>query len=73
MEQHLTFFLSDPKRTLIMEHCPWLVDQAVRKIFYKNSTCIERAKIVQQHIFWMEKLFESDLMERIYVHETSDI
>ncbi|MCI1823746.1 MAG: VirK/YbjX family protein [Megasphaera sp.] len=68
MEQHLTFFLSDPKRTLIMEHCPWLVDQAVRKIFYKNSTCLERAKIVQQHICWMEQLFEFDLMERIYVH-----
>jgi uncharacterized protein VirK/YbjX len=66
IEQHLEFFLSTPHRRKIIDNCPWLIDQAVRKIFFKGSTCAERAKLVQDHVVWMERLFQPELMTRIY-------
>lgn len=67
ISEHLNFFQATEERRQVMEHCPWLIDQATRQVFYKGSTLGERSYYVQRHLLWMEKLFTPQLIERIYV------
>ena len=38
ISEHLNFFQATEERRQVMEHCPWLIDQATRQVFYKGST-----------------------------------
>lgn len=67
MDQHLAFFTATPERKAIMEGCPWLIDQATRQVFYKDSSFGERSLYVQKHLLYMEKLFQPELLDTLYV------
>jgi uncharacterized protein VirK/YbjX len=67
ISEHVEFFKTTEARRLVMENCPWFIDQATRQVFYKDSSFGERAYYVRRHILWMEKLFTPPLLERLYI------
>jgi uncharacterized protein VirK/YbjX len=67
MDQHLSFFTATPERKAIMEGCPWFIDQATRQVFYKDSSFGERSLYVQKHLLYMEKIFQPELLDTLYV------
>ncbi len=67
LEAHLDFFKATPERTAIMHGCPWLIDQATRQIFFKDSSFGERAWYIQKHLLYMEQLFRPEILEALYV------
>lgn len=66
MHQHLDFFNTSPERSALCQGCPWLIDQATRQVFYKDSSFDERIHFIQYHILYMEKIFKYDVLNIIY-------
>ena len=67
INETITFFDQNELRRSIFEACPSFIDQVTRQVFYKNSTWEERMQIVFHHFSVLEKIYQKDLLEKLYI------
>ena len=60
------FFHADPVRQQVLDGMPCLLEQATRGFFYKGATWEERVKLIQYHIYALEKMTTAEFLTRIY-------
>jgi len=60
------FFKETPLRREMVEGTPAFVEQVTRSFFYKDSGFEDRAKLVKDHVLFMEKNFTPDALRRLY-------
>ena len=60
------FFTKNELLAKIAEEYPFVYEQPTRAFFYNKSTFDERAKILEQHMGFMEKYFKKDVFLGLY-------
>lgn len=60
MKQLICWFAADPLRQKIMQASPFLIEQATRAFFYNGSTFSERARIVHEHVDFLQRTLQAE-------------
>lgn len=60
------FFHQNELLAKVAEEYPFVYEQPTRAFFYNKSTFDERAKILEQHMGFMEKYFKKDIFLGLY-------
>ena len=63
----LSFFAETPMRQGMLKGTPSFLEQVTRAFFYKGSDYEDRAALIKNHVLFLEKHFEPDVISRIYV------
>lgn len=60
------FFMKDDVRRRIAAEYPFVYEQPTRAFFYNQSTFDERARLVEQHMEYLEKHIKEDVFLGLY-------
>ena len=69
MKRLFMFFNENPLFQDIAVHYPAVFSQAIRPIFYRNSTFRERETLIKEHYLFMKERFTEEAIRAIYLGE----
>ena len=63
----INFFSETPLRQGMLKGTPSFLEQVTRAFFYKGSGYEERVALIKNHVLFLEKHFQPDVISKIYV------
>lgn len=67
VEDLLNFFAATQQRKDLLKGTPAFIEQVTRSFFYKDSTYEERVALIKNHILFMEKHFQPEVLSKLYI------
>ena len=68
MNEVIDFFNQTAIKKEIIEATPFFIEQVTRSFFYKNSTFIERIRLIKENFDFLTEIFSEDALRSFYVN-----